>query len=112
MERAKFQKKDLKIPGRSGPFAIKPLKTKALFELTENTRDNKLDMADQYMRIVQQSLVYEKSKKLVYSEKQLDKMDDELGGGKIVELGNQAMIVNGLMDATDIDKQIEAAQKN
>ena len=112
MHRAKFQGKDLKIAKRSGPFGLRPLKTKELFDLTQSFQDDKKSIAENYLKIVQQCLVYEKSKKNVYQPSQIEKMDEELGGGVIVELGNQAMVVNGLMDAADLDSRVEDAEKN
>lgn len=107
---AKAQKVDITIPGKQGPFEIRPLKTKELFDLTKGAKDK--DITDQYLDIVLTSLRYAKSKRPVYLPNQRDKMDEDLGGKTVIDLGNEAMILNGLVSKDDLNKQIEEAAKN
>lgn len=102
---------DLKIKGKSGPFALRLFSTKEVIEIGQKASDGQ-ELHEQYRDIAQMSLVYEKSGRNVYSPKQKDKMDKEIGGGKIVSLAQQAMVINGLMEDSEFDAKLEEAEKN
>lgn len=100
---------DLKIPGRKGPFYLRRMR---LHEVMEYMRKvNEWGEVDAMRRLVQQSL-YTKSGAPVYSDKQLDKMDDDLGGVEIMSLSIKAQEINQFEKLNSLGDQVEAAEKN
>lgn len=101
---------DLTIQGKKGPFALRKLKTKEFIELSQSARGGSIE--NQYLSVVQKCLVYERTGKEVYTAKQLDKMDAELGGGRVMVLGTKAFAMNGFEEFAKLAGMIEEAEKN
>lgn len=112
MERAKINGQDLKIKGKSGPFALRKLRTKELLDFGQQAQSKPVH--EQYIDIVNLCLVYEKSGKAVFphTKEGRDKMDMALGGGEIVQLGNRAMVYNHVIEDESMDQKVEDAEKN
>lgn len=109
MQRAKINGKDLKIQGKSGPFAVRLFTTAEVIGMGEMAKDG---LGEQYRDITQMALVYEKSGRQVYQPKDKDKMDKQVGGGAIIQIAQQAMVHNNVMDAADLNEKVEEAEKN
>lgn len=105
-----MEKVDLKIPGKQGPFALRKMKTKEMIEFSQKATEWELDR--QYLEIVQRTLVYAKSKKPVYQPNQRNKMDEDLGGGTVMSLGNQALQYNRFDELMKLGQKVEDAEKN
>lgn len=104
-----MKKVDLTLPRRKGPFFLRKLKLKELFDFFR-----KIDADGEEERIkklVQMTLVTGAGKQ-VYSEKQLDAMEDELGAVALLSLGMEAQRVNEMEKLADFAGRVESAEKN
>lgn len=99
--------KGLKIANKQGPFYLRKL-TLAELAAWDGTKG---DSNEKMLALVQATLVT-KDGKPVFTDKQLPKMERDLGAVRVLSLAHQAQEVNEFHLMADMRGAVEAAEKN
>lgn len=92
-----------------GPFKLH-MGLEEVLNFFDQAQGQELSVANQYRMLVQKALKNGNGK-CVYTEGEVEKMDTELGGAKIIELAMRAQDECGLSNLTALNEMVDNAEK-
>ena len=100
---------NLTIPSKKGPFRLRKLGLSAVLEVMGSY--DGMTQEEKILSLVQNSLI-DSAGKQVYSKKQYAKMEEDLGGIKLLQLSMEVQNINNFDDFQNFGDKVEAAEKN